>query len=89
MTTPYKNLETQNNILHQQNEQELSQKTNLILLDFATIRKDFPILNRTVNGKRLIYFDNAATSQKPIQVIESIRDYYLMTMQMFIAVSIL
>ncbi len=77
MTTPYKNLETQNNILHQQNEQELSQKTNLILLDFATIRKDFPILNQTVNGKRLIYFDNAATSQKPIQVIESIRDYYL------------
>lgn len=40
------------------------------------IRKDFPILNRQVNGKPLIYFDNAATSQTPQQVIDVIVDYY-------------
>ncbi|HZH68934.1 MAG TPA: cysteine desulfurase [Flavobacteriaceae bacterium] len=40
------------------------------------IRKDFPILNREVNGKPLVYFDNAATSQKPKAVVEAIADYY-------------
>ena len=40
------------------------------------IRKDFPILSRKVNGKPLIYFDNAATSQTPQQVIDVISDYY-------------
>ncbi|GAB5564882.1 MAG: cysteine desulfurase [Winogradskyella sp.] len=40
------------------------------------IRKDFPVLNRKVNGKPLIYFDNAATSQTPQQVIDVIVDYY-------------
>ncbi|RNC88039.1 MAG: cysteine desulfurase [Winogradskyella sp.] len=40
------------------------------------IRQDFPILNRKVNGKPLIYFDNAATSQTPQQVIDVIVDYY-------------
>ena len=40
------------------------------------IRKDFPILERKINGKSLIYFDNAATSQTPVSVIESISDYY-------------
>jgi cysteine desulfurase/selenocysteine lyase len=40
------------------------------------IRKDFPILNRKVNGKPLIYLDNAATSQTPQQVIDVIVDYY-------------
>tara|TARA_B100000767_G_scaffold275688_1_gene314331 strand:+ start:21712 stop:22926 length:1215 start_codon:yes stop_codon:yes gene_type:complete len=40
------------------------------------IRKDFPILERTVNGQPLIYFDNAATSQTPNQVIDIISDYY-------------
>jgi cysteine desulfurase/selenocysteine lyase len=40
------------------------------------IRLDFPILKRRVNGKRLSYLDNAATSQKPKQVIETIVDYY-------------
>ena len=40
------------------------------------IRKDFPILQRTVNGKPLVYFDNAATSQTPVQVIDTIVDYY-------------
>jgi cysteine desulfurase/selenocysteine lyase len=40
------------------------------------IRKDFPILNREVNGNPLVYFDNAATSQTPQQVIDAIVDYY-------------
>jgi len=40
------------------------------------IRDDFPILSQTVHGKPLVYFDNAATSQKPRQVIEALNDYY-------------
>ncbi|MCX2838752.1 cysteine desulfurase [Salinimicrobium sp. MT39] len=44
--------------------------------DVETIRKDFPILSREVNGKPLVYFDNAATSQTPQQVIDAIVDYY-------------
>jgi len=46
------------------------------MIDVEKIRKDFPILNRKVNGKDLIYFDNAATSQTPQVVIDSIVDYY-------------
>uniref|UniRef100_UPI004049D667 aminotransferase class V-fold PLP-dependent enzyme n=1 Tax=Gelidibacter sp. TaxID=2018083 RepID=UPI004049D667 len=46
------------------------------MLNKETIRKDFPILSRKVNGKPLVYFDNAATSQTPLQVINSIVDYY-------------
>jgi cysteine desulfurase/selenocysteine lyase len=45
-------------------------------LDIETIRKDFPILKRKVNGYPLVYLDNAATSQTPKQVIDSIVDYY-------------
>ncbi|AHH12101.1 Cysteine desulfurase [Borrelia hermsii YBT] len=41
-----------------------------------TIRKDFPILNKTINDKKIIYFDNAATSQKPQSVISSVVEYY-------------
>ena len=44
--------------------------------DVETIRKDFPILSRKVNGYPLVYFDNAATSQTPQQVIDTIVDYY-------------
>ena len=44
--------------------------------DFELIRKDFPILEAKVNGHRLIYLDNAATSQTPNCVIDSISDYY-------------
>jgi cysteine desulfurase/selenocysteine lyase len=40
------------------------------------VRKDFPILNRQINGNPLIYFDNAATTQKPRQVIDAIVNYY-------------
>ena len=45
-------------------------------LDINAIREDFPILKRKVNGKALVYFDNAATSQTPKQVIDVIVDYY-------------
>ncbi len=45
-------------------------------LDITAIRKDFPILNRKVNGQPLVYLDNAATSQTPKQVIDAIVDYY-------------
>lgn len=44
--------------------------------DIKKIRQDFPILNEKVNGKPLVYFDNAATGQKPIQVINAIDNYY-------------
>ena len=46
------------------------------MLDIQKIRADFPILNRKVNGKPLVYFDNAATSQTPQVVIDAIVDYY-------------
>lgn len=45
-------------------------------LDLNTIRADFPILSRKVNGQDLVYLDNAATSQTPTQVIDVIADYY-------------
>lgn len=45
-------------------------------LDITTIRTDFPILSRKVNGQDLVYLDNAATSQTPTQVIDVIVDYY-------------
>src|ERR1700674_342232 len=45
-------------------------------IETQKIRKDFPVLKRIVHGKRLVYLDNAATTQKPIQVIETISDYY-------------
>ncbi|TAH18695.1 MAG: cysteine desulfurase [Cytophagales bacterium] len=45
-------------------------------LDIVQIRQDFPILSQTVHGKPLVYFDNAATSQKPLQVINALTDYY-------------
>ena len=45
-------------------------------LNVLEIRKDFPILERKINGKQLVYFDNAATSQTPQQVIDVISDYY-------------
>jgi len=45
-------------------------------LNVHEIRKDFPILSRKINGKSLVYFDNAATAQTPKQVIDVIVDYY-------------
>ncbi|NEP18842.1 MAG: aminotransferase class V-fold PLP-dependent enzyme, partial [Leptolyngbya sp. SIO4C1] len=40
------------------------------------VRADFPILHQEVNGKPLVYFDNAATSQKPKAVLEALSRYY-------------
>jgi cysteine desulfurase/selenocysteine lyase len=47
-----------------------------VALDVGRIRKDFPILSRTVHGKPLVYLDNAATTQKPDSVIKAIESYY-------------
>lgn len=46
-------------------------------LNIEKIRKDFPVLTRKVNGKNLVYLDNAASTQKPMMVIDSVRDFYL------------
>lgn len=46
------------------------------IIDIDTIRKDFPILDSKIYGKELIYFDNAATTQKPMPVIEAISESY-------------
>lgn len=46
-------------------------------LNLEQIRADFPILQTSVNGKPLVYLDNGASSQKPVQVIDAMRDYYL------------
>ncbi|MBN2102097.1 MAG: cysteine desulfurase [Candidatus Aenigmarchaeota archaeon] len=46
------------------------------MLNIDKIREDFPILRREVNGNKLIYLDNTATSQKPMQVIDAISEYY-------------
>jgi cysteine desulfurase/selenocysteine lyase len=48
-----------------------------ISMNIEAIRADFPILDQTVNGRPLVYFDNAATGQTPSKVIEAISDYYL------------
>lgn len=45
-------------------------------LDVNEIRKDFPILSLQVNGKRLVYLDNAATTHKPVAVIDAMKHYY-------------
>jgi cysteine desulfurase/selenocysteine lyase len=46
------------------------------MLDVTRIRQDFPILERRIHGRRLVYLDNAATTQKPRQVIEALTRYY-------------
>mgnify|MGYP002721691405 FL=1 len=46
------------------------------MFDINNIRAQFPILNQQVNGKPLVYLDNAATSQKPISVLETWEKYY-------------
>jgi cysteine desulfurase/selenocysteine lyase len=45
-------------------------------LDIQKIREEFPVLHQKINGKPLAYFDNAATTQKPLQVIEALESYY-------------
>jgi len=46
------------------------------ILNIEKIREQFPVLHQQVNGKNLVYFDNAATSQKPLSVINALVDYY-------------
>ncbi len=50
--------------------------SNIKRLDIEKVRNLFPVLHQKVNGKPLVYFDNAATSQKPIAVIEALDSYY-------------
>jgi len=50
-----------------------------VSFDLLKIRKDFPILDQKVNGKALVYLDNAATSQRPVQVIERMNEFSLKT----------
>ncbi len=45
-------------------------------LDIEAVRAQFPVLNREVKGRKLVYFDNAATTQKPLAVINALVDYY-------------
>src|SRR5438094_5850323 len=45
-------------------------------IDWESVRADFPILHQKVHGQPLIYFDNAATSQKPRMVLDALRNYY-------------
>ena len=47
------------------------------MYDIEKIREDFPILSRQVYGRPLVYLDNAATTQKPLQVLDAMRDEYL------------
>jgi len=45
-------------------------------LDIDKVRADFPVLQRTVHGKPLVYFDTAASAQRPLKVIETVDDFY-------------
>ncbi|WP_298411042.1 cysteine desulfurase [Hydrotalea sp.] len=45
----------------------------------AEIRQHFPLLQRTIHNKPIVYLDNAATTQKPMEVIDALRDYYMRT----------
>ena len=51
-------------------------KNQSVEFDVEKVRKDFPILHQMINGKPLIYLDNAATSQKPKNVIDAVETYY-------------
>src|ERR1041385_5557548 len=51
-------------------------KTASEVLDVQSLRKDFPILSQKVYGKPLVYLDNAATSQKPRQVLDAMERFY-------------
>jgi cysteine desulfurase/selenocysteine lyase len=57
-------------------ENKIKESSNKRVFNIDEIRNEFPILNRTVNGKQLVYLDNAATTQKPQSVIDSISHYY-------------
>src|SRR5437899_12707536 len=52
------------------------ERVSTLALDVAKIREDFPILHRQVDGRTIAYLDNAATTQKPKQVIDTLVNYY-------------
>lgn len=54
----------------------MSSATTIRTIDVLKIREEFPILHQKINGRDLVYFDNAATTQKPKQVIQALVDYY-------------
>lgn len=58
------------------NAKELATVQRTQSIDVERVRQDFPILSRRIGGKPLVYLDNAATSQKPLQVIRAITEYY-------------
>ncbi len=58
------------------NPSQTVNQSEAIPLDVNRIRADFPILSRTVNGKPLVYLDNAATTQKPTKVIDAVKNVY-------------
>ena len=47
------------------------------MFDIDKIREDFPILQEKIYGKRLVYLDSGATTQRPLQVVDKMREYYL------------
>ena len=55
---------------------EQVQNTEIRPFDLEKVRAEFPILHQKINGFPLVYFDNAATTQKPKVVIDAITDYY-------------
>ena len=52
------------------------ERVSTLAIDVAKIREDFPILHRQVDGRTIAYLDNAATTQKPKQVIDTLVNYY-------------
>ena len=50
--------------------------TLIVMLDVEALRRDYPILSRSVYGKPLVYLDNTATSQTPRQVVEAVERMY-------------
>ena len=54
----------------------MSQKELIKEFDVQTIRGQFPTLKEEINGRPVIYFDNAATTQKPLIVLKALEDYY-------------
>ncbi len=63
-------------VINNENSSKNSSLQNDMSFDVYKVREDFPILNRTINNKPLIWFDNGATSQKPKAVINAINNYY-------------
>ena len=64
------------NIIFVKSAKEDLKNSDEFMIDVDKIKRDFPILSIKINGKPFVYLDNAATSQKPTQVIGSIVEYY-------------